>query len=230
MKDPLSKDLIAALGGLSTCSVANAIERFDVRLRNEGFSDPSISCRFPHLPPIVGYAVTLRVRSRNPPMEGGTYTDRTEWWEEIADDPIPRIVVIQDIDRRPGGGAYIGEVHAAILQAMNCVAVVTNGAVRDLPDVAALGFQCFSSSVSVSHSYGHVVEVGGVIEIAGMRISPGDLLHGDQHGFLKIPPEIADRIPPLAAEVHARERKILSYCRSSQFTRDGLRQFLTTTR
>jgi 4-hydroxy-4-methyl-2-oxoglutarate aldolase len=198
----------------STCLIASAIERFQVRLPNTGFSDSSIRCMFDDLPPIVGYAVTARIRTADPPMEGGGYIyDRVEWWKDILTVPAPRIVVIQDVDPNPGLGALVGEVHANILSALGCVGVVTNGAVRDLNAVRASGFQMFAGSISVSHAY------------ARMNINPGDLLHADRHGVLSIPAEIADRIPPVAAELADRRHQIVDLCRSSDFSIEKLREF-----
>ena len=224
--EPLSPELLVRLSGLSTCMVANAIEGLDARLRNVGFGNSTIQCRFPHLRPVVGYAVTLRLHGANPPMEGGIYVDRTEWWDELLNTPPPRIVVIEDADRRVGTAAFIGEVHAAILHALGCLAVATNGAVRDLDQVENLGFQMFSGSVSVSHAYAHVSRVDFPVQVAGLTIAPGDLLHGDRHGILKVPAEHADRIIEIATRLHRQEREILQYCESDQFSPEGLRQLL----
>jgi regulator of RNase E activity RraA len=210
----------------STCLIASAIERFQVRLPNTGFSDSSIRCMFDDLPPIVGYAVTARIRTADPPMEGGGYIyDRVEWWKDILTVPAPRIVVIQDVDPNPGLGALVGEVHANILSALGCVGVVTNGAVRDLNAVRASGFQMFAGNISVSHAYAHVFDFGGTVDVARMNINPGDLLHADRHGVLSIPAEIADRIPPVAAELADRRHQIVDLCRSSDFSTEKLREF-----
>jgi 4-hydroxy-4-methyl-2-oxoglutarate aldolase len=210
----------------STCLIASAIERFDVRLPNTGFSDSSVRCIFDDLPPIVGYAVTARIRAADPPMEGGGYIyDRVEWWKDILTVPAPRIVVIQDVDPNPGLGALVGEVHANILSALGCVGVVTNGAVRDLNAVRASGFQMFAGDISVSHAYAHVFDFGGTVDVARMNINPGDLLHADRHGVLSIPAEIADRIPPVAAELADRRHQIVDLCRSSDFSIEKLREF-----
>lgn len=227
MKSPVSHDTIAALASLDTCAVANAIECFDMRLRNEGFTDARIRCRLPSLPPLVGYAMTMRVRSESPSWKGANYLERTDWWTHLQARPAPHVLVIQDMDKHPGTGAFIGEVHAAILQALGSVGAITNGAVRDLPAVERLGFRLFSGSVAVSHSYMHVVEVGGVVEIGGLRIAPGDLLHGDQHGIVQIPGEIADKIPATAAQIHRREREIVKYCHSANFSVEGLRKVVS---
>jgi 4-hydroxy-4-methyl-2-oxoglutarate aldolase len=217
---------VEQLRRFSTCLIASAIERFGVRLPNTGFSDSSIRCIFDDLPPIVGFAVTARIRTADPPMEGGGYIyDRVDWWEDILNVPAPRIVVIQDVDSNPGLGALVGEVHANILQALGCVGVVTNGAVRDLNAVRASGFQMFAGNISVSHAYAHVFDFGGPVDVARMNINPGDLLHADRHGVLSIPAEIADKIPPVAAELADRRHQIVDLCRSSDFSIEKLRDF-----
>jgi regulator of RNase E activity RraA len=223
---PLTPVRLEQLRRFSTCLIASAIERFEVRLPNTGFSDSSIRCIFDDLPPIVGYAATARIRSADPPMEGGGYLyDRVEWWRDILTVPAPRIVVIQDVDSNPGMGALVGEVHANILQALGCVGVVTNGAVRDLNAVRASGFELFAGNISVSHAYAHVFDFGGAVNVARMNIHPGDLLHADRHGVLSVPAEIADRIPPVAAELAERRHQIVDLCRSSDFSIERLREF-----
>lgn len=224
MNPLVSQETLAALGQLDTCAVVNAIECFDVRLRNEGFTNTSIRSQLPALPPMIGYAMTLRVRSASPSWKGENYLDRTDWWGYLQAQPAPRVLVIQDMDGHTGTGAFIGETHAAILQALGCVGAVTNGAVRDLPAVGRLGFRLFSSSVAVSHSYMHVVEVGGRVEVGGLSIAPGDLLHGDQHGVVLIPAQIAEQIPPTVERIRKRERAIIQYCHSPGFTLEGLKQ------
>jgi regulator of RNase E activity RraA len=220
----VSPATFAALSELETCSVANAIECFDVRLRNEGFTDATIQCRLPALPPMLGYALTLRVRSSSPSWKGDHYLDRTDWWSYVEAQPGPHVLVIQDMDRHPGTGSYIGEVHAAILKALGTVGAITNGAVRDLRQVERLAFRMFSASISVSHAYTHIVEFGGAVEVAGLHVTPGDLLHGDMHGVVKIPLNVADRIPEAVVRIKKHERQVVEFCRSGEFSLPGLRK------
>jgi hypothetical protein len=86
---------------LESCTVANAVESFGVRLRNTGFTDSTVRCIFPTFPPMVGYAATARIRTSAPPMEGHNYYDRTDWWNHILSIPSPRIVVLEDLDAHP---------------------------------------------------------------------------------------------------------------------------------
>jgi len=222
----LNDDEFRNLQALDSCTVANAIERYQVQLRNEGHTVDGMACRFPDMPPVLGYAMTLKVRSGTPPTKGKVFFENTDWWNVLLAIPSPRILVIQDMDRTPGAGALIGEVHAAILQSLGCVGLVTNGAVRDLPRIQSLGFQMFSGSLSVSHAYSHLVHIGGAVQIGGLEIFPGDLLHGDGHGIVRVPKELAARIPATAVALRQKEEEIIAYCQSSVFSIEGLRNLL----
>lgn len=218
----LPASTIQQLAAVDTCSVANAIEQFDVRTRNEGFVSQVAHCMFPEMPPCAGHAVTATFRSSMTPVAGRCYFDRPDWWSYVASAPEPRFLVLQDVDRIAGLGALFGEIHANISIALGCCALLTNGAVRDLPGIRAAGLQTFAGSVSVSHAYAHIVDFGHPVEIGGLHIAPGDLLHGDRHGVISIPYDVAAEIPALAAEMLATEKEIIGYCRSSEFSLERL--------
>ena len=226
MDKPVDAAQIAALRLLDSSSVSNAIETFDVRLRNEGFTNGSVRCLFEALPPAVGYAVTARIHCSTPPPVGHNYNDRTDWWNYIVTVPAPRIVVIQDADERPGLGAMVGEVHANILRALGCVAGVTNGAVRDLPAVRELGLQLFASCITPSHAFAHIVDFGQPVEVAGLNVLSGELLFGDRHGLVSIPTDLAASLPSVAAAMRERERKVIDVCRSPEFSVEKLRSII----
>ena len=127
-------------------------------------------------------------------------------------------MVLQDMDHKPGIGAFVGEIHAAIGSALQCHGCVTNGAVRDLPAAHAMGFQLFSGNVAVSHAYAHIVDFGEPVEIGDLKIQSRDLIHGDRHGVHTIPLEIAAVVPAEAAQILAEEREFVDFCNSPQFS------------
>jgi 4-hydroxy-4-methyl-2-oxoglutarate aldolase len=223
MRNVVDPGVLEALGTDSTCVVASAVETFDLRLRNVGFADGSIRSVLGDLPPVVGYAATARVRSAEPPMEGGNYYDRSAWWSSILEIPAPRIVVLEDVDQPAGIGAFIGEVHARVLQALQCVGVVTNGAVRDLTDVRRIGFQLFASHVAISHAYAHILDFGRPVEVGHLRVEPGDLIHADVHGVLSIPLAIAPQIPAAIRAVRDRRRQVAALCAANDFSFSALK-------
>ena len=219
----LSATDLAKLSSLDTCTASNAIERLNVRPRNEGFVSGTARCQFPNLSPMIGYAATARIRTAEPPMGGdGCYYDRMDWWNYVTSVPGPRVMVLQDVDNPPGFGAFVGEIHVAIGQALHCAGCVTNGAVRDLPAVKASSFHLFAGSLAVSHSYAHIVEFGKPVEIGGLRIQSGDLIHGDRHGVHSIPLAIAPDVPAEASRVLAEEGELIEFCKSPRFSLDGL--------
>jgi len=230
IEEPLSASVLKKLGALDTCLASNAIERLNVRLRNEGFVTAGVRCRFPDFPTLVGYAATARIRTGAPPMTGRRcYYDRMDWWNYVASVPGPRVMVLEDMDHQPGIGAFVGEIHGVIGQALNCAGCVTNGAVRDLPALKEMGFHLFSGRIAVSHSYAHITEFGEAVEIGGLKINSGDLIHGDRHGVQTIPLEIAAKVPTEASTVLAEERELIDFCRSPQFSLEELTKRLRET-
>jgi 4-hydroxy-4-methyl-2-oxoglutarate aldolase len=224
MKSSLTPELLEALRRLDACVLANSIETFHQRLRNEGFVNHTVRCLFPRLQPMVGYAATIKIRGSAPPTVAAPYPDRTDWWDYILSVPAPRVVVVQDVASRPGLGSLVGAVHMSILRALHSVGVVTNGSVRDIPFAEQAGFHYFAGSVSVSHAYVHIIEMGQPVEIGGLKIQTGDLLHGDVHGVQSIPLDIAADIPRVAARMAAEEQRLIALCRSPGFSVEQLRQ------
>jgi 4-hydroxy-4-methyl-2-oxoglutarate aldolase len=222
VNDALAPADFGRLRTLDTCTVSNAIERLDLRPRNEGFVHGTVRCLFPRLPPMLGYAVTGRIRSSAQPISGGWYYDSIEWWRSFDSVPAPRVMILQDVDQVPGFGAFVGEIHANIAAALGCIGCVTNGAVRDVGSIESLSFQLFAGSISPSHAYAHLVDWGQPVEIGGLRINPGDLIHGDRHGVLSVPASAAAEIPGIAKQLDRQERELIDLCRSASFSIEAL--------
>jgi 4-hydroxy-4-methyl-2-oxoglutarate aldolase len=226
MEPFLSTEELKALQHLETCKVEDAIETFDLRARNTGFASSEVRCVFDELPPMVGYAATARMRAGEKPMSGRSYQDRSEWWRSVLSVPWPRVVVMEDLDEPPGVGAFLGDVHAAMLKALGCVGFVTNGAVREVPAIRHLGLQVFARNRALSHAYARIIDFGSPVMVGGMEVRPGDLLHGDSHGVVSVPRQIAPAIPRVAADLAQRDRRVLAVCESPDFSVDKLRATL----
>lgn len=224
--DPISKHALSALRALNGTDLANAIECFDRRLRNEGFADASIRCLLADSRPSIGYAVTARIRCSSPPPVGHRYHDRTDWWNYIVTVPTPRFVVVQDIDDRPGFGAFVGDVHANVLRALGCVAYATNGSVRDVDAIGMIPFGLFATGIGLSHVFCHIVDFGEPVEVGGLTVASGDLLFGDRNGVQSVPLDLVERVPAVAANLKAREQTVIRFCQSQEFSLDKLRHLV----
>ena len=227
MKQELTPEDLAALARYDAPTVANAIETFDIRPRNAGFMRPEIRCLFPKLGVMVGYAVTARIRAAQPPAEGEKIASNFDWWNLVLQTPRPRVVVIQDLDDPPAVGSFWGEVQANIHKALGAIGTVTDGGVRDLNEVGPLGFHFFARHVVVSHAYVHMVDFGDPVEVGGLTVRTGDVIHADRHGAQVVPLEVARQVPAAAEGVFARERRIIGYCKSPEFTPEGLKEIMS---
>jgi regulator of RNase E activity RraA len=163
-------------------------------------------------------------------MVGSHYFERTDWWKHIGSVPAPRVVVMQDVDDPPGTGAFFGKVHANILMALGCMGAITNGAARELSGVEASGFQVFAGRLAISRAYIHVVEYGEPVEVGGLKIRPGDLIHGDRHGVLTVPPELALKLPAVAIVIREKKKQLIELSRKPGTTHEefsrGLKEIL----
>jgi regulator of RNase E activity RraA len=209
----------------NTPTIANAIELFDIRPRDQGFLSPGYFCLRPDAPPIAGYAVTCTISSLAPNSHGRR--ESFEYWEHIESVPGPRIAFVQDLDPEPRRGCFWGEVNASVHMALGCGATVTNGGVRDVDEMRAAGFQALYRYLCVSHAYVHVVDFGKPVTIDGLVIQPGDLFQIDQHGVLAVPAEVLPHLDEAVLEIERRERPVIDYCRSGNASRSGLVEKVT---
>ena len=224
----LTRDDLERIRVIPTPALSNAIELFNVRPRNAGFMNTSIRAMFPDLPPVIGYATTAATRADLPPPHetSADYISRFDYWDHILSVPAPRIAVVEDEDLPACIGAFFGEVNSNTHKALGCVAAVTNGAVRDLPEMHDLGFAVFACAACVSHAYVHLTRFGSSVRVGGLVVRPGGLLHADMHGVLLIPQEIVPQLPDAVAQVEKREREIIDYCKSPDFSVAGLKALM----
>jgi regulator of RNase E activity RraA len=98
-------------------------------------------------------------------------------------------------------------------QALGSLGVITNGTVRDLDEVERTRFHFFASGVQVSHGFAHLEDFDIPVEVFGMAVLPGDLIHADQHGAVVIPHEVAHEMAKAAREIEWSEKPMLAACR-----------------
>ncbi|MGZ4740511.1 MAG: RraA family protein [Ilumatobacteraceae bacterium] len=220
----LTSDLIAELKSIDTPTVCNALELLVPERRGFGFTTRPLVCTRPELEPIVGIARTATIRAAHPADAGTDQAQvRDAYYAYIDDGPKPSVVVIQDLDAEPGYGSFWGEVNSNIHKGFGCDAVITNGSVRDLPDIAD-GFQMFADRIGPSHAFVHVVDFSRPVDVAGMRVTDGDLIHADQHGAVVIPHGVCGKVKEAANLIGRRERVIISAAQQPGFDIEALRK------
>jgi regulator of RNase E activity RraA len=198
-----------------TPTICNVVELFDLRSRIAGYTDGRIQACYPKLPPMVGYATTATFRSAAPPRSGDVYSGLAEQVAAFGNFPQPTVVVFQDLDDPPASATF-GEVMCSTYKAFGSVGLITSGAGRDLDQVEALNFPCFTNGTICAHGYCHIVQINVPVRVGGATIHPGDLLHGDRNGVTTIPLDIAAKVAAGCVDYVAAEAIVLDYLRADK--------------
>ena len=199
--------LFDQLENFDTPTIANALEIAAGRRSTEGFTRKTIIAANPKLKPIVGYARTAMIRSSTP-FDPKTRREKLlAYYDYVSQPKQPSIAVIQDVDNTPGLGAFWGEVNTNIHWGLGCVGALTNGSMRDL-EMMQPQFQCLAASLSPSHAWVHVVDFGVKVDVCGLFVADGDIVHADHHGAVVIPADLLEKIPA-AIDLMARKEKVL---------------------
>jgi regulator of RNase E activity RraA len=219
----VSPEILQRLKQFDTPTVCNVLELFDDRPRTAGYFDQRIQACYPKLPPMVGYATTATFRSGAPPRKGDVYAGLAAQVELIEKLPKPLVVVFQDLDD-PSVSATFGEVMCTTYQAFGAVGLITSGTGRDLDQVEALNFPCFTGGTIASHGYCQVVDLSVPVRVGGVTLYPGDLLHGDRNGVSTIPLHLAEPTADGCVDLMKAEAVVLDYLKSGKVTAAGYDQ------
>ena len=218
--------LLSLMRSVDTPTICNALELVVPARRATGFTRRPLIAAFPQLKPVVAFARTALIRSREPHPRGREEATRVRlaYYEHIAAPPLPSLAVVQDVDAPDQGfGAFWGEVQSNIHKGLGCTGVITDGSVRDL-EAMATDFFVLAGSVMPSHAHVHLVDFGGTVSVAGMIVSPNDVIHADRHGAVVIPAEAIKDLPAAAALLARREKVIIDAAKAPGFSVARLRQ------
>ena len=218
----VSEKQFAFLRSIDTPTVCNLIEIVAPERRGAGYTTSHLHCPFPDLPPMVGFAKTVTMRARGK-VSGGSYMQkRMDYLDYVAAEPRPSIAVIEDLDDPAGYGAFWGEVQTNVHKALGCLGTITNGSIRDIPQIPP-GFQMLAGSIGPSHAYVHMVEYGGEVNVHGMTVRSNDLIHADRHGAAVVPADKIGAMKTALVGLSEREAKIIKAARAPDMTVEKLK-------
>ena len=218
--DPILQEKLLSV---DSPTISNAIERFKLRSRREGYMGPRIQCRFPDLGRVVGFATTCTIVEYDEAFPPDPL-ERFRWLESIAQSPKPAICVVADHCHRKGWSSHWGEIVGTQVQTLGASAIITDGAVRDLEALHAMGMKVWSEHVVVSHGYIDVGQANIPVKVGGLWVHPGDLLHADCNGVVSIPQEILTDLPGMIDEVLSNEAETLEHLRSHGYDLEAHRR------
>ena len=209
--------LLNLLQSVDTPTVCNAIE---VAQGKRGFNDFTRGTMLASDTKgvIVGYAVTAQIAAIEPPTEAVSVIRerRMSYYKAMSENVKPSIAVVEDLDYPNCIGAFWGEVNTTIHKGFGMSGALTNGVMRDLGDMAK-GFPVVAGSIGPSHGFVHVRSVNQPVNIFGMNIKPGDLVHADRHGAVVIPIDVIDDLEVSILKMQETERLVLDPARKKGF-------------
>lgn len=227
MSDLPKAETLELLRSFDSPTVSNAIEAFKVRNQTEGYASSELICRFPNLPPMVGYAVTMLADTTSPEPTGPNRL--SDLFDVVAAAPKPAVVVMQHQGPDRLKSCFVGDMVCTSLHKLGVVGIVTDGGVRDLTGIhrRAPGFQVFSGGIVVSHGLPIYLQANSPVTICGLAIRPGDLLHGDESGLVLVPLKIAKSVPEQARAVQEKENQFINFLNTGSFSLDELKYRIT---
>ncbi len=165
---------------------------------------------------VVGYAVTSTWMPLHGPSDDPN--ERSDLLDSIARANAPTIVVQQDIDIPSRRGAIIGDEMAHQMAALGAVGAVVDGNARDIPGINRAGLSLWATGRVPGHARFSFINHGIPVDVAGLRILPGDILVCDGDGVTRIQVDVAADVLKQCAEVRERESKTFAYFSKPDFT------------
>jgi len=220
----IPEDLLTLLREVDTPTVCNGIEVVHGKRGFDAFTHGTMVSSAPEDPAIVGFARTARIIASHPAEDPKdvVFERRMNYYNYMASGPFPAVAAIQDMDYPNCVGAWWGEVHVAVHKGLGVAGTVTNGLVRDL-GVLDKGYPVIAGAVGPSHAFVHLLDFGGTVEIKGLTVNDGDLVHADRHGAIVIPPDVIPDLKSAIETMYAQEAVVLGPAREPDFTYEKLR-------
>lgn len=214
MKD----SLLDLLRRVDTPTVCNAIEVAQGKRGFDDFTRGTMQCSAPGTA-MVGYARTARIQAVNPPTEPAEVIKarRMAYYAYMADGLRPGIAVVQDMDVPNAIGAYWGEINTNVHKAFGLSGALTDGVMRDLGDLPD-GFPVVAGSIGPSHGFVHVVDFDQPVQVMGMTVAPGALVHADRHGAVVIPDNVVPELEAAIEQLFKSEQVVFEATKGKRIT------------
>ena len=171
------------------------------------YTDQSVRCMYPELGPTAGYAVTCTFGMPDANYSRLTFMDVIDALEESKK---PTILIIKQIfpPELAGKVGLSGGNMTTAMKAIGCVGVISDGPSRDIDEIRPMKFQYMLTGVTAGHGDFAVHSINTPVSVAGMDVSPGEIIHMDENGACKFPADkleqVAKNLELLRIEEHNR--------------------------
>ena len=200
----LTAELFDELREFDTPLLANTINFIDSTPSHEFYMSGEIQSVTSPLGPTVGVAFTAELDSSTP----GGVADTDLYWQQLeamAASKLPSVWVVKAVGSRPDHECMIGDGMAKLLFAVGCVGLVSDGRVRDIGGLISTPFAAYCRGRIAHHGPLRIRAVNRPVEIGGVTIHSGDIVHAGSEGVIKIPLSCVDELAAAAVRNRAFE-------------------------
>jgi 4-hydroxy-4-methyl-2-oxoglutarate aldolase len=179
------------------------------------YTDQSIRCMYPELRRTVGYAVTCVFGLPDPHFSRLTFMDVIDALDASRK---PTILVFQQKfpEAIAGKVGLAGGNMTTAMKAVGCVGAISNGPSRDLDEIRPMKFQYMLSGVTAGHGAMAVHAVNVPVSVAGMDVSPGEVIHMDENGACKFPADQLEAVLNNVRELQKEEEARMGTLRNAK--------------
>ena len=197
----LSADAKTKLRSVSTATLTS-------QLLKQGLRNTFLAGLYPLRPDLrmVGYAFTLRYIPAREDLADELY-DNARNVQRLAVEAVgPEDVLIIDA-RGDVSAASFGHILGTRISQRGAAGFVTDGALRDTPGFRGLELPTYIRAAHATTSFvaHHPVDMQVPIGCAGVAVTPGDVIVGDDEGVVAVPAQMAEEVAHLAYEQERRE-------------------------
>lgn len=190
------------------------------------YTDSTLKCMFPELGRLCGYVVTATYGLPDPNYSHGSNVG--DVFDAIKESPQPVILCVkQDMPEeiKQKNGLLGGNMMTSFKRA-GMIGAISDGPSRDVDEVRLLDVQYMLTGVTAGHGDFSLQAINDTVDICGMRVGPGDIIHMDENGAVKFPREYLEDVLVRAQSMHDAEeaaQKKLSQANSGKEIDDILK-------